>query len=237
VGCTGETLAEQVRRLAPPAPDGDIVHPVAKPYKATGGLRLLQGNLAPEGGAILKVAGVEGGVIDGLFAGRARVFNSERSLISALDRCADDFADGDMVVVRYEGPRGAPGMPELLDPTSRITALCRRRGITVGLMTDARFSGGSLGLVVGHLSPEAFDGGPIALVEDGDTIIVDLNADGLDCVELNDPAVRSNRVRAWMKVTQANSGVHPAAVPVTGRLLCRMRSTARSALAGGGMAG
>ena len=92
-----------------------------------------------------------------------------------------------MVVIRYEGPRGAPGMPELLDPTSRITALCRQRHITIALMTDARFSGGSVGLVIGHVAPEALLGGPIALVEDGDTIVVDLNADRLDCVELDDP--------------------------------------------------
>ena len=89
-----------------------------------------------------------------------------------------------MVVIRYEGPRGAPGMPEMLDPTSRITALCRRRGITIALMTDARFSGGSVGLVIGHVSPEAALGGPIALIEDGDTIVVDVNDDTLDCAEL-----------------------------------------------------
>ena len=108
-------------------PDQDVIYPVDKPFKETGGLRLLRGNLAPEGGAILKVAGVEGGVQDGVFTGRARVFNSERSLIEALDQHPDGFEDNDMVVIRYEGPRGAPGMPELLDPTSRITALCRER--------------------------------------------------------------------------------------------------------------
>ena len=91
-----------------------------------------------------------------------------------------------MVVIRYEGPRGAPGMPEMLDPTSRITALCRKRDITIALMTDARFSGGSVGLVIGHVAPEAFLGGPIALVEDGDTIVVDVNRDRIDCRELDD---------------------------------------------------
>ena len=187
--CTGETLAEQVRRLDPPAPDQDVIYPVDKPFKDTGGLRLLRGNLAPEGGAILKVAGVEGGVKDGVFTGRARVFNSERSLVEALEQHPDSFEDNDMVVIRYEGPRGAPGMPELLDPTSRITALCRERDITIALMTDARFSGGSVGLVIGHVAPEAFLGGPIALVEDGDTIVVDLNTDRIDCPELDDPDV------------------------------------------------
>ncbi len=189
ITCTGETLAEQVRRLDPPAPDQDVIYPVDKPFKDTGGLRLLRGNLAPEGGAILKVAGVEGGVKDGVFTGRARVFNSERSLVEALEQDPDSFEDNDMVVIRYEGPRGAPGMPELLDPTSRITALCRRRGITIALMTDARFSGGSVGLVIGHVAPEALLGGPIALIEDGDAIVVNLNDDRLDCPELDDPEV------------------------------------------------
>ena len=158
--CTGETLAEQVARLAPPAPDHEVIYSVEKPFKDTGGLRLLRGNLAPDGGAILKVAGVEGGVHDGVFTGRARVFNGERDLIEALDQHPDDFQDNEMVVIRYAGPRGAPGMPELLDPTSRITALCRQRNITIALMTDARFSGGSVGLVIGHVAPEAFLGGP-----------------------------------------------------------------------------
>ena len=120
--CTGETLAEQVGRLAPPAPDQDVIHSVGKPFKDTGGLRLLHGDLAPEGGAILKLAGVEGGLSGGVFTGRARVFDGERPLIDALEESPESFQDKDMVVIRYEGPRGAPGMPELLDPTSRITA-------------------------------------------------------------------------------------------------------------------
>jgi len=111
ITCTGETLAGQVRRLDPPAPDGDVIHSVGKPFKDTGGLRLLRGNLAPDGGAVLKIAGLEGGLEDGVFRGRARVFDGERQLIDALERDADSFADRDMVVIRYEGPRGAPGMP------------------------------------------------------------------------------------------------------------------------------
>jgi dihydroxy-acid dehydratase len=234
--CTGETLAEQVRRLAPPAPDGDVIHAIASPFKKTGGLRLLRGNLAPEGGAILKVAGVEGGIKDGIFTGRARVFNSERDLIAALEGTPDVFADRDMVVIRYEGPRGAPGMPELLDPTSRITALCRRKNITIALMTDARFSGGSVGLVIGHVAPEAYLGGPIALIEDGDTIVVDLNKDRLDCRELADETVRARRAAAWRTAAQQHGGVHPSVKPITNRLLKRMRSGARPALQGAGMA-
>ncbi|HUE07870.1 MAG TPA: dihydroxy-acid dehydratase, partial [Acidimicrobiales bacterium] len=191
--CTGETLAEQVRRLDPPPPDQDVIYTVDKPFKDTGGLRLLRGNLAPEGGAILKVAGVERGVQDGVFTGRARVFNSERALVEALDRQPDSFEDNDMVVIRYEGPRGAPGMPELLDPTSRITALCRERDITIALMTDARFSGGSVGLVIGHVAPEAFLGGPIALVEQGDTIVIDVNNDRIDCAQFDQTGVLEQR--------------------------------------------
>jgi len=181
--CTGETLAEQLARLAPPAPDGDVIHAVATPFKPTGGLRFLSGNLAPEGGAILKLAGVEGGLADGVFRGRARVFEGEQALIDALE-------------IRYEGPRGAPGMPEMLDPTSRITALCRQQGITIALMTDARFSGGSVGLVIGHVGPEAFLGGPIALVEDGDEIRIDVDAHRVDLLV---PADDLSRRRAALK--------------------------------------
>lgn len=233
--CTGETLAEQVARLDPPAPDGDVIHPVSAPFKATGGLRLLRGNLAPEGGAILKLAGVEGGIDGGRFVGRARVFNGEQALIHALEDDPDGFADRDLIVIRYLGPRGAPGMPELLDPTSRITTLCRERGIIIALMTDARFSGGSVGLVIGHVSPEAYLGGPIALVEDGDTIVIDVEDDRMDCCELDDPATFEARSRAWKEATEANGGTHPGAHPVEGRILQRARCSARPALLGGGL--
>jgi dihydroxy-acid dehydratase len=164
------------------------------------------------------------------------VFNGEGALISALDERAEDFRDNDMVVIRYEGPRGAPGMPEMLDPTSKITTICRERGITIALMTDARFSGGSVGLVIGHVAPEALLGGPIALVHDGDTIRVDVNEDRIDCVELHDPVVRADRLAVWNAAREANGGVHPDASPVSHRVLRRMRATARPALLGGGMA-
>ena len=235
VTCTGETLAEQIERLAPPLPDHEVIFSVEKPFKETGGLRLLRGNLAPDGGAILKLAGVESGIVNGIFTGHARVFNGEPSLIKALDERPDDFQDNDMVVIRYEGPRGAPGMPEMLDPTSKITSLCRKRGITIALMTDARFSGGSVGLVIGHVAPEALLGGPIALVEDGDTITVDINLDRLDCAELKDRKILSRRSVAWEKRVKANGGLHPDAVDVTHRVLQRMRNTALPALRGGGM--
>jgi dihydroxy-acid dehydratase len=235
ITCTGETLAEQVARLDPPAPDGDVIHPLSAPFKPTGGLRLLRGNLAPDGGAVIKLAGVEGGMEDGRFVGRARVFDSEAALIEALASAPERFEDRDMVVIRYEGPRGAPGMPELLDPTSRITALCRRRGITIALMTDARFSGGSVGLVIGHVSPEAALGGPIALIEDGDTIVVDVNRDTLDCTELENAATFAARRARWQAEAKRNGGVHPLVRLAGTRLLRRMRAWALPPLQGAGL--
>jgi dihydroxy-acid dehydratase len=235
ITCTGETLAAQIDRLAPPPADHEVIYSVAQPFKSTGGLRLLRGNLAPDGGAILKLAGVESGIVDGVFIGRARVFNGERSLIAALDERPDDFQDNDMVVIRYEGPRGAPGMPEMLDPTSKITSLCRKRGITIALMTDARFSGGSVGLVIGHVAPEALLGGPIALVEDGDTITVDINQDRLNCSQLDDPEIVAGRTAVWESRVSTNGGLHPDAASVTHRVLKRMRATGLPALGGAGM--
>ena len=126
--------------------------------------RLLAGNLSPDYSAILKLAGVETGLEDNVFRGTARVFEGELDLLDALDGRPESFNDGDIVVIRYEGPSGAPGMPEMLDSTSRITTLCREREITVALMTDGRFSGGSVGLVIGHVGPEAAVGGPTALI-------------------------------------------------------------------------
>ncbi len=233
--CTGETLAEQVARLDPPAADGDVVHPVAKPYKPTGGLRLLGGNLSPGYSAILKLAGVEGGLENNIFRGKARVFEGEAGLLEALDTQPEIFSDGDMIIVRYEGPSGAPGMPEMLDSTSRITTLCREKGIVVGLMTDARFSGGSVGLVIGHVGPEAALGGPIALIENGDEITADLNNNELNCTELMDQAVFDTRMAAWQATVDANGGIHPNCGVADTRLLNRMRRSGVPALQGGGM--
>src|SRR5436190_2550587 len=191
--CTGETLAEQVRRLGAKPADGKVIYPVAKPYKPTGGLRVLGGNLSPDFSAILKLAGVEGGLDNNIFRGTARVFEGEQALLTALDQTPDSFQDHDMIIVRYEGPSGAPGMPEMLDPTSRITTLCRERNIVIGLMTDARFSGGSVGLVIGHVGPEAALGGPIAFIEAGAELVADLNKNELNCIPLADPATRAKR--------------------------------------------
>ena len=233
--CTGETLKEQVARLNTADPDGTVVYPVGKPYKPTGGLRVLGGNLSPEFSAVLKLAGVEGGLENDRFVGKARVFNGEKGLLDALDQQPESFENHDMIIVRYEGPSGAPGMPEMLDSTSRITTLCREKDIVVGLMTDARFSGGSVGLVIGHVGPEAALGGPIAFVEDGDEIIVDLKINELNCPALEDEAKLKPRKAAWEKAVADNNGLHPLCGDVNTRLLNRMRRSAVSAVYGAGM--
>jgi dihydroxy-acid dehydratase len=233
--CTGETLSQQVQRLGTKSADGKVIYPIAKPYKATGGLRVLGGNLSPDFSAILKLAGVEGGLEDNTFRGRACVFESEQALLTALETTPERFLNNDMVIVRYEGPSGAPGMPEFLDPTSRITTLCRERGIVVGLMTDGRFSGGSVGLVIGHVGPEAALGGPIAFVEDGDEIQIDLNKNELNCPALTNPQTFAKRKAVWDKAVADNGGVHPNCGIADTRLLQRARHMAVPATRGGGM--
>ena len=233
--CTGETLAKQIERLGAKKADGKIIYPVAKPYKPTGGLRVLGGNLSPDFSAILKLAGVEGGLEGNVFRGRARIFEGEQALLDALDQHPERFQNHDMVIVRYEGPSGAPGMPEMLDPTSRITTLCRERNITVALMTDARFSGGSVGLVIGHVGPEAALGGPIAFIEDGDEIVADLNKNELTCTALAEPATLAKRKAAWDKIVAGNGGIHPNCGLADTRLLHRARTTAVPATRGGGL--
>src|SRR4051794_19502606 len=233
--CTGETLAEQVKRLGAKRADGKVVYSVEKPYKPTGGLRMLGGNLSPDFSAILKLAGVEGGLENNIFRGTARIFEGEQALLDALDKHPEPFQNHDMVIVRYEGPSGAPGMPEMLDPTSRITTLCREHNIVVGLMTDARFSGGSVGLVIGHVGPEAGLGGPIAFVEDGDEIIADLNKNELNCTQLSDPAVLKARKGAGDKVVAAKGGLRPNCGTADARLLHRARLSAVPATRGGGL--
>ena len=233
--CTGETLEEQIKRISPKDPDGEVIYTVKKPFKETGGLRLLGGNLSPEYSSILKLAGVEGGLEGNVFIGRARIFNGEQKLLDTLENEPEKINDKDMIIVRYEGPVGGPGMPEMLDSTSRITSLCREKNIIVGLMTDGRFSGGSVGLVIGHVGPEAALGGPIGLIEDGDEIIVDLNKNTLDCTQLLDTNTFSERKKAWQKIVDMNNGLHPAVGDADTRLLNRMRSSAVSAMFGAGM--
>ncbi len=233
--CTGETLAEQLKRLGNPRADGEVVYSIEKPFKPTGGLRILGGNLSPDFSAVLKLAGVEKGLENNVFRGKARVFERESGLLEALNNAPDSFQDNDIVVVRYEGPSGAPGMPEMLDSTSRITTLCREHGIVIALMTDGRFSGGSVGLVIGHVGPEAALGGPIAFIEDGDEIVVDLNINEVNCLALDEPSILSARVKAWENAVAENGGSHPNCGTADTRLLHRARHSAVAASHGGGL--
>jgi dihydroxy-acid dehydratase len=170
-----------------------------------------------------------------LFRGKARIFNGQSDLLKALDEAPESFQNNDMVIVRYEGPSGSPGMPEMLDPTARITTLCRERGIVIALMTDARFSGGSVGLVIGHVGPEAALGGPIAFIEDGDVIVADLNTNELTCSALDDPDTLAMRKANWEKETANNGGTHPSCGIADTRLLHRARHSAVPASRGGGI--
>ena len=233
--CTGETLSEQIDRLNPPTPDGTVIYTVEKPYKPTGGLRVLGGNLSPEFSSVLKLAGVEGGLENNKFVGKARVFDGEEGLLYSLENEPDVFQDNDMIIVRYEGPSGAPGMPEMLDSTSRITTLCRENNIVVGLMTDGRFSGGSVGLVIGHVGPEAALGGEIAFIENGDEVIIDLDINEINCTELKNADTLKSRKSKWKKVVDENGGMHPSVGNADTRLLNRMRRSAVSAIYGAGM--
>ena len=233
--CTGMTLSDQLDELAPPKPDGKVIYSITNPFKPTGGLRLLGGNLSTDFSAVLKLAGVEGGLENNVFIGSARIFDGECALLEFLDTTPSELSNLDMIVVRYEGPVGGPGMPEMLDSTSRITAICREKNIVVGLMTDGRFSGGSVGLVIGHVGPEAAIGGAIAFLEDGDTIEVNLNNNELSCKQLDDPKIFSKRQQNWKSKIDHNSKFHPSVGQADTRLLNRMRCSAVSAVYGAGM--
>ncbi len=161
---TGRTLAENLGDVSDLPAGQDLVHPVDQPLKTTGHLQILRGNLAPEG-AVAKITGKEGLH----FSGPARIFDSEEDMLAAL--AENGIQSGDVVVIRYEGPKGGPGMPEMLTPTSAIVGA--GLGDEVALLTDGRFSGGSHGFIIGHITPEAQEGGPIALLEDGDLIKID----------------------------------------------------------------
>jgi dihydroxy-acid dehydratase len=162
---TGRTLAENLKQLAPPAPDGEVIRSMARPIHRTGGITVLHGSLAPDG-AVVKTAGFDTEV----FEGTARVFDREQAAMDAV--AAGSLVAGDVVVIRWEGPKGGPGMREMLAITGAIKGA--GLGKDVLLLTDGRFSGGTTGLCVGHVAPEAAVGGPIALVADGDRIVVDI---------------------------------------------------------------
>ncbi|GAA1648546.1 dihydroxy-acid dehydratase [Georgenia ruanii] len=186
---TGKTIAENLEKLRPETPDGKVLRPASDPIAPTGGITVLHGSLAPEG-AVVKSAGFESSV----FEGTARVFDRERAAMDALED--GTITHGDVVVIRYEGPKGGPGMREMLAITGAIKGA--GLGKDVLLMTDGRFSGGTTGLCVGHIAPEAVDGGPIAFVRDGDRIRLDVADGTLDL--LVDEAELAERRKGWEPV-------------------------------------
>ncbi len=183
---SGRTIGEELEALAPPTPDGLVVHPLTAPLHAEGGLAVLRGSLAPRGG-VVKVAGID--VLE--FTGTARVFDGEDAAMDAI--LAGGIDPGSVVVIRYEGPKGGPGMREMLAVTGAMKGA--GRGGDCALVTDGRFSGGTHGFCIGHVAPEAVDGGPIAFVRDGDRIMIDVPARTID-IDV-EPAELERRREGW----------------------------------------
>jgi dihydroxy-acid dehydratase len=188
VTVTGKTLEENVEELPGLLEEQNIIKPVSNPIKKNGHLEILYGNLAPEG-SVAKITGKEGTE----FKGSAKVYNSEEESLQAIQ--GGEVSAGDVVVIRYEGPKGGPGMREMLSITAAIMGA--GLGNSVALITDGRFSGGTHGFVLGHVTPEAQDGGPIALVEDGDTITIDSVKRKVD-IDISDQEL-ANRKKNWKK--------------------------------------
>ena len=194
---TGKTLAENLADAAPLKAGQSIIQPLETPVNPRGHIRILHGNLAPDG-SVAKITGKEGE----RFAGPAKVYDSEEAMLAGLEK--KEITKGQVVVIRYEGPKGGPGMPEMLTPTSAIMGA--GLGKDVALLTDGRFSGGSHGFIIGHITPEAQEGGPIGLVRDGDLITIDAAACALS-VDLSD-AEMAARKNAWKApASKASSGV------------------------------
>ena len=208
---TGKTLEANLQEILPYPDDQKIILPLSKPVKNSSHLRVLYGNLAPEG-AVAKITGKEGT----LFTGNAKVFNSEEDGMAAI--LEKKITEGDVVVIRFEGPQGGPGMREMLKPTSAIMG--QGLGDKVAFITDGRFSGGTHGFVVGHISPEAEMGGPIALIQDGDEITIDANADILS-LNISDEEMKK-RSESWK---------NPNSSPKSG-VLAKYKRTVQSASKG-----
>jgi dihydroxy-acid dehydratase len=186
--CTGKTLAENMRDMNPASPDGDVVHPLSKPIHAEGGINVLTGSLAPRG-AVVKVAGLTKDQMT--FEGPARVFDGEDGAMAAV--MAGDIKPGTVIIIRYEGPKGGPGMREMLAITGALKGV--GRGSDCALITDGRFSGGTWGFCIGHVAPEATDGGPIAFAHDGDIVRIDVPTKTLDLMV--DEKVLAERRKGW----------------------------------------
>lgn len=193
---TGKTIAENHADLPGLKRGQDVIHPLDKPLKDSGHLRILKGNLAP-GGSVAKITGKEGEQ----FSGPARVFDSEEEMLKALED--KKIRKGDVIVIRYEGPKGGPGMPEMLTPTSAIMGA--GLGADVAMITDGRFSGGSHGFIIGHVVPEAQDGGPIALIKNGDVITLDARKNRID-VAVDDAEMQTRREHWSMPAYKAERG-------------------------------
>jgi len=194
---TGRTVAENLEALDPPSPDGDVVHTMASPIHTQGGLAILTGSLAPKG-SVVKVAGID---FD-FFEGPARVFEGEQACMDAI--LAGSINPGDVLVIRYEGPKGGPGMREMLAVTGALKGA--GRGGDCALITDGRFSGGTHGFCIGHVAPEAVDGGPIAFVADGDVIRIDVAAHTID-VDLDEATLAERRADWKLPEPRYTSGV------------------------------
>ena len=193
---TGKTLAENLAAAPPLSAGQDVIHPPERPINPKGHIRILKGNLAPAG-AVAKITGKEGE----RFSGPARVFDSEEAMLEALEQ--GRIEKGDVIVIRYEGPKGGPGMPEMLTPTSAIVGA--GLGADVALITDGRFSGGSHGFIIGHVAPEAQEGGPIALVETGDVITINAQENQID-VDLSDDELAQRKADWIMPPYKAERG-------------------------------
>ncbi|KAJ3085239.1 hypothetical protein HK102_000189 [Quaeritorhiza haematococci] len=185
---TGHTVAENLAKLPGLPPNQDIIRPLSNPIKPSGHIQILRGNLAPEG-SVAKITGKEGLK----FSGTAKCFDCEEDMLKALED--GKIGKGDVVVIRYEGPKGGPGMPEMLTPTSAIMGA--GLGKDVALLTDGRFSGGSHGFIIGHITPEAQEGGPIALVRDGDIIDIDAEKRAIDIRGVGEEELRKRR-ESWV---------------------------------------
>jgi dihydroxy-acid dehydratase len=195
---TGKTLAENIAALDPPAPDGDVVRRLSDPIHAYGGIAILRGSLAPQG-SVVKVAGLDQ---DPRFSGTARVFDGEQAALDAI--LEGSIEPGTVVVIRYEGPKGGPGMREMLAVTGAMKGA--GRGGDCALVTDGRFSGGTHGYCVGHVAPEASDGGPIALVADGDRIVIDAERKIID-LEVDRAVLEDRRRRLVTPEARYTTGV------------------------------
>ena len=193
---TGKTIKENLTNVKKLTDGQKIIFPLKNPLKTSGHIRILKGNLAP-GGSVAKITGKEGEV----FEGPAKVYDSEEAMLASLEN--DEIKKGDVIIIRYEGPKGGPGMPEMLTPTSAIIGA--GLGSDVAMITDGRFSGGSHGFIIGHVVPEAQEGGPIAIIKNGDKVTINAKANKIE-FDLNDEEIASRKENWRMPPYKAKKG-------------------------------